>query len=346
MIKKMILSVILCLFSSAKINSQNRIKINLSSKKENQISPVVKENVEEYAAKINTIIQEEKLSMEAELNILKGKNLEKTEFDTQKTVISERFAAKIDQKIEDLGFDLDSVIQKQVRYSLLNTDVVSDEELKNNLIKKFRATRELTAYISYGIMTLTNDLPDTDLDRNMDYSSNLEVGLKLNYQFSMTSRWGFISGVGLSWRTLRLDNNKVFAKDLNGLVSVDSYLGNTNKSKLRTGYLLVPVGLQYNFSKVKNAGMDVEYRSFSRGLRIAANIYGGVKMSSNNIVSGSGDEFRNRSNYQVNPLVYGGQVTLSYNSLSIFVKKDFSNYFKDSTFKNDKALVIGLGLGL
>ncbi len=346
MIKKIIMMGLVCLFSSAHLHAQRNIKINFPSKKETEISPVVKEKVEEYASKINSIIQEEKTMMEAELKVLQSKNLNKQEFDQQKKEVADRYAEKIDQKIEDLGFDLDSVIQKQVRYSLLNTDVTSDEELKANLLKKFRQTRSLDPYFSYGIMMLNNNLADNILDQNIGYSSNLEVGLKLNYQFSRTSPWGLISGLGLSWRTLRPENNMVFAKDSNNDVSLENYVGNIDKSKLRTGYLMVPLGLQYNFSKLKNVGMDIQYRPYGWGFRVAANLYGGVKMSTNNIVRGDGEDFRNRSNYQVNPFVYGGQLTVSYNSISLFVKQDFSNYFKDSHFPNDKALVIGLGIGL
>ena len=69
-------------------------------------------------------------------------------------------------------------------------------------------------------------------------------------------------------------------------------------------------------------------------------------MSTNNIVKGDDKNIRDRSNYQVNPFVYGAQITLSYNSFSVFVKKDFSNFFKDSYFKNDKALIFGLAIGL
>ncbi|MGA9212191.1 outer membrane beta-barrel protein [Kaistella sp.] len=346
MIKKIIMMGLVCLFTSSSINAQKALTFNLPSKKGTEISPVVKEKVEEYALKINTIIQEEKTLMEAELKVLQSKNLDKADFDLQKTEISDRYAEKIDQKIEDLGFDLDAVIQKQVRYSLLNTDVNSEEQLRENLLKKFRATNNFSGYFTYGIMMLTNNLADNDLDKNIGYNNNLEIGLKYNYQFSRTSPWGLISGIGLSWRTVRLDNNMIFAKDSNAGVSVENYGGNIDKSKLRTGYLMVPLGFQYNFSKLKNVGMDIQYRSYSDGFRVAANMYGGVQMSTNNIVRGNGDDFRNRSNYQVNPFVYGGQVTFSYNSLSLFVKKDFSNYFKNSHFPNDKALVIGLGLGL
>lgn len=345
MIKKIIMMGLLCLFTSS-VFAQKTLQFKIPSKKDAEVSPIVKEKVEEYATKINTIIQEEKSLMEAELQLLQNKNLEKTDFKEQKKAISERFAERIDQKIQDLGFDLDEVIQKQVRYSLLNADVTSEEELKANLLKKYRATRSLDPYFSYGIMNLTNELSNNELDTNIGYNNNFEFGLKFNYQFSRTSPWGLISGLGFSWRTLRLDNNKIFAKDSNANVIIADYGGNTSKSKLRTGYLMVPLGLQYNFSKLTNVGMDIQYRSYSEGFRIGANMYGGVAMSTNNIVRGNGEDFRNKSNYQVNPFVYGGQVTFSYNNFSLFVKKDFSNYFKDNHFPNDKALIFGLGFGL
>ncbi|RZJ46240.1 MAG: PorT family protein [Chryseobacterium sp.] len=345
MIKKFIIAGMLCLVATS-VNAQKRLKLNLQSKENTEVSPIVKDKVDEYAKKIDAIIQEEKKLMEAELLILQSKNLEKTEFDKQKAEVANRYSEKIDEKIEALGFDLDTVIQKQVKYSLLNSDVTSNEELKAKLLKKFRATKDFTGYFTYGIMTLTNNLPDNDLDKNIGYANNLEFGLKFNYQFNRTSPWGLISGIGFSWRTVRLDNNMLFAKDSNADVYVANYQGNTDKSKLRTGYIMVPLGLQYNFSKLKNAGMDIQYRPYSDGFRVAANMYGGVKMSSNNIVSGDREDFRDRGNYKVNPFVYGAQFTVSYDNISLFVKKDFSNYFKDSYFQNDKALVFGIGIGL
>ncbi|WP_345991398.1 outer membrane beta-barrel protein [Chryseobacterium sp. Chry.R1] len=343
MIKKFILIGFVCLFS-ATAYAQKKPTFNLPSKEESDVSPMVKEKVEEYATEINTIIQEEKKLMEAELLDLQSKGLEKNEFNKQKADIADRFSEKIDQRIRDLGFDLDMVIQKQVRYSLLNTDVTSKEELRVKLLKKFRPTRSLDGYFSYGVMTLTNNLSDNDLDKHMGYSNNLEFGFKFNYQFSRTSPWGLISGVGFSWRTLRLDDNMIFAKDANSNVHLQKYQGSIDKSKLRTGYIMIPLGLQYNFSKLKSAGMDIQYRDYNKGFKVGANVYGGIKMSSNNIFKGDGFDSRDRANYQVNPFVYGGQVTLSYNDFSIFVKKDFSNFFKDDTFKNDKALIFGVAL--
>ncbi|MDW9382111.1 porin family protein [Chryseobacterium sp. JV558] len=345
MIKKLIVMGLLCSFS-ASFHAQRTLNINLPSKKENEVSPIVKEKVEEYATKINTIIQEEKKLMEDELVVLQARNLDKADFDREKAQIADRYSEKMDKRIEELGFDLDDVIQKQVRYSLLNIDVTSKEELKEKLLKKFRPSRSFTGYFSYGIMTMTNSSPDNELDKNIGYANNLEFGLKLNYQLSRTSPWAVISGLGFSWRTVRADNNMLFTRSADQGVALAKANGNLDKSKLRTGYIIVPLGMQYNFSKLKNAGMDIQYRSYYRGFKVGANVYGGVKMSTNNIVKGNDGETRDRGNYQVNPFVYGAQLTFSYNSVSVFVKKDFSNFFKDSYFKNDKALIFGLTIGL
>ncbi|MFL9834190.1 porin family protein [Chryseobacterium terrae] len=344
MIKKFIITGMLCLVATS-INAQKRtLSLNLQPKEDTTVSPIVKEKVEEYAAKINGIIQEEKTQMETELKFLQEKNLDKAEFDKQKAQIADNYSQKIDTRIEALGFDLDQVIQKQVRYSLLNSDVTSNEELKEKLLKKFQAKKSFDPYFSYGVMTLTNDKADNDLDKNLGYANNLEFGLKFNYQFGRTSPWGLISGLGFSWRTVRTDNNMIFAKQ-NGDVFLTKYEGSIDKAKLRTGYLMIPLGFQYNFSKLKNAGMDVQYRPYSDGFKVGANIYGGIKMSTNNIVKTDSQNFRDRSNYQVNPFVYGAQFTVSYNNMSLFVKKDLSNFFKDSYFENDKALVFGFSLG-
>ncbi|KMQ66775.1 hypothetical protein ACM46_04525 [Chryseobacterium angstadtii] len=344
MIKKFILMGFLCLLSNSVYSQRKPLTLNFPSKEDSQVSPVVKEKVDEYAKQIDLIIQEEKKQMEVELLELQGKNLDKAEFDKQKTAVASKYAEKIDQRIEALGFDLDTVIQKQVKYSLLNSDVTSKEELKEKLLKKFRPTKNVGGYISYGIMNLTNSKADNSLDKNIGYAGNFEFGLKLNYQFSRTSPWGLISGIGFSWRTLNIDNNMFFAKDGNADVFLDNYGKDLSKSKLRTGYIMVPLGLQYNFSKLKNAGMDVQYRDYDKGFKVGANVYGGVKMSTNNIIKGDGISQRERGNYQVNPFIYGAQFTVSYNDFSIFVKKDFGNFFKDNRFENDKALVFGVGL--
>ncbi len=347
MIKKLIIAGVLCLVS-VPLFGQYSLSWNLNSKEDNAVSPIVKEKIDEYARKVNSIIQNQKTIMESELTAARAKadadGTSASDWEKQKSEIADKNSLLIDQKIHELGFDIDEITQKQVRYSLLNTDAKSEEELKKTLARKYRATKSVNGYISWGIMGLTNNLPNNDLDNNKAFSNNFEFGMKFNYQFNQKSPWAFISGFGFSWRTLRLQNDKYFAKDANSNIFLAQSDVNLEKSKLRTGYFMVPIGFQYNFSKLKTVG-DIQYRPYYDGFKVSANVYGGVKLSSNNIVKGDDVKFRTRENFDVNPFVYGAQVSLSYGQISLFVKKDFSNFFKDNHFNNDKMLQFGVAWG-
>ncbi|KUY30936.1 outer membrane beta-barrel protein [Elizabethkingia ursingii] len=345
MIKKIIIAGVLCLFSNSYF-AQKTFKLNLPSKEDTSVSPIVKENIEHYARQINTIIQEEKVKMENEIKKVtleaEKNGLSNQEIAEQKAKIADSYSDKIDKRINDLGFNVDEIIQKQVKYSLLNTDATSVKDLHQKLMYKFRAERSLTLYASFGVMGLTNNLPNNDLDNNKTFSNNFEFGIKYNRQFSMTSPWGLVSGLGFSWRTLRLENDKFFTKDANNNIIIAQSDRDLQKSKLRTGYIMVPIGLQYNFSPIKNAGEDVRYRSYFKGFKVGAGLYGGIQMSTNNIVKGDGIKYRHREEFNVNPFVYGAQFYISYNKFNFFIKKDFSNYFKDQTFKDDKMIQFGI----
>lgn len=345
MIKNIIITGALC-FLAGSYHAQTTFKLNLPSKEDTTVSPIVKENIEAYARQINTIIQEEKVKMENEIARVtteaQKEGTSKQDLDIQKARIADFYSERIDKRISDVGFNVDDVIQKQVRYSLLNTDAASEADLRKKLKVKFRAERSLTGYFSYGIMSFTNSQPNNDLDNNKTFSNNFEFGLKYNRQFNMTSPWGFVSGIGFSWRTLRVENDMFFTKDAAQNIILAQSDQNLQKSKLRTGYIMVPIGLQYNFSPVRNAGQDVRYRSYFKGFKIGAGLYGGVQMSTNNIVKGDGVKYRHREEFNVNPFVYGAQVYFSYNKFNFFIKKDFSNYFKDQTFKDDKMIQFGI----
>lgn len=345
MIRKIMIAGALCLFANLSW-AQAQLKINLNKKEDTSVSPIVKEKIEDYARQINSIIQDEKAKMEAELADVVSraeKNGDsKQDISAQKAKIADAYSEKIDKRINDLGFSVDEVIQKQVKYSLLNTDAANPEEFKKKMIKKFKAENSFTPYVSYGIMAITNDAAKNDLDHNKAYSNNLEFGFKYNLQFGMKSPWALVSGIGLSWRTLRLDNDTYFAKDAGNQVYVAQSATNLDKSKLRTGYIMVPLGLQYNFSSLKSAGEDVQYRTYFKGFKIGAGVYGGARMSSNNIIKGEDGKHRQRGDFDVSNFVYGAQLTLSYNKTSIFVKQDFNNFFKDQTFKNNKMIQFGI----
>ena len=115
MIKKIIIAGWVCLFA-ASLHAQRKLNINLNQKDDTQVSPIVREKVEEYAAKINNIIQEEKRKMDLELQLLAEKKLPAETADREKAAIADRYSEKIDQRIEALGFDLDDDIGKRFNH--------------------------------------------------------------------------------------------------------------------------------------------------------------------------------------------------------------------------------------
>ncbi len=340
---------VLCL-SLAPMKAQVQFKVNLPQKENTNVSPIFREKIDSYATQINAIIQEQKAKMEIEIKDVNAKlennSISKETADQEKAKIADKYSEIIDTKINDLGFDIDDVVGKQVRYSLLNEDANSEQELKEKLIKRYKAARSITTYMSYGAMALTDVEENSNLDLHKSFSNNFEIGFKLNYQLSQTSPWAIVSGLGFSWRTLRLNDDYYFSHNNNTEPIITQYGKNLDRSKLRTGYIMVPLGLQYNFSKVKTVAGDIQYRPYYNGVKLGANVYGGVRMATNNIVKGDGVKYRNKENYDVNPFVYGAQITLGYNDWSLFVKKDFSNYFDNNYFNKTKMLQFGISYNL
>lgn len=322
-----------------------QIKIELPSKEEN-ISPRVKMKIEAYAKEIYTLIQQEKKIMKEELRQAKaevGDTPPSREWKQTKAQIAEKHANIIDEKIKNLDFDLDEMVKKQVRYALLNSDSENFENIKSEIYKSYRPENSLSPYISFGGMIITNHSPHNLLDENYRFSSNLEVGFHRTRQFSPTSPWALTSGLGLSWRTIRLGNNKMFSYQNNHLSIINSEKI-LSKSKLRTGYVIIPLGLTYSFAPLEVSSEGIKHREFDEGFRIGAQLYGGIKLSSNNIIKGEGIKIRDRGEYYANPLIYGLQLTFTYDNLSIFIRRDFSNLFKDEVFPHSKMLQIGISL--
>ncbi len=339
----------LCLFAWPALAQKPLIQVDINPKDHQPVSPIVKENIEKYAQRINDVIRLEKAKMESEIEKIDfqvSKNqLSLEEADQLKKETSEKYSETINEKIEKIEFDMDDVIKKQVRFSLLNSDAQTDYEEFEELRRRHSAVRSLSPYMSYGAFFLTNSEPDNDLDKNVGFSTNLELGMKLNYQFSRTSPWGFTSGLAFSWRTLRIDNNRKFSKDEHGDVFLERFDGSFKKSKLRSTYLMLPIGLQYNLSPLKTAGQNVQYRSFYSGFKIGANVYGGALLSSNNITKGNKKSGRNRENYQMAPFVYGAQLNVAHGNVAVYVRKDLNDLFRKETFNHSQLLQFGVTFG-
>jgi len=347
MIKKLIVAGLLCL--SATSTYAQKFSFDLNEKNNDKISPIVRDRISEFTLVIRQIVQEEKSSMEKKIaevdkELVDGK-INATEATAKKEAIANVYSNSINDRIEEVNFNLDDIIKQQVAFSIMNgEDPVNPKTKIEDVKKRYKITNQINGYASFGYMAFTGK-SDDELNKHEKFSSNLTFGLMYERQLSITSPVNFLTGAMFSWRTYRLDDDMMFNRDGNGNVGLVQSEKSLDKSKLRSAYFMVPVGLKYNFSKVKKVTDEFTYRPQGKYF-IAAYAYGGTLLSSNNIVKGSGVRSKERGNYNVNNFIYGAEVTVGLGFFDVFVRKDFNNYFKDNTFDNRKMIQFGINIGL
>lgn len=347
--KKYFIMGLLCLLVNQL--SAQKLKFDFDSEQsaDESVSPAVRENVYRYAIEIREIVIKEKLSMKDEIDRvnqdLEDGKISSEEAENLKANIALKFSDKINSSIAQLKFDLDEIIKEQVKFSILNTDV---ESLKNDKVlveKSYKTIIQLTGYVAYGMISL----PDGDnelLNDHLGYSSGIDAGFIYNRQLSRTSPFVFKTGVYFSWRTTRFNDNYYLSKGDDGQVNLVNYNQNLEKSKLRATYLVVPVGIKYGFSKSQTNVNGEVYRNPDKGLGITANVFGGIKISNNNIVKGDGISIRHRKpDFNLNDFIYGAQVSLNIYNWNFFIRQEFNPYFRDGTFDDRKLLQFGLNFG-
>ncbi|MGV0753238.1 PorT family protein [Empedobacter brevis] len=345
MIKKIIVVGLLCL-SATSLYAQ-KFTFDLNDKNDEKISPIVRDRISEFTLVIRQIVQEEKGAMEKKIiavdkELAEGK-LTASEATARKEEIANVYSETINDRIQEVNFNLDDIIKQQVAFSIMNGDPVTPKT-KQDVTKRYRIVNQINGYGSFGYMAFTGK-KNEELNQHEKFSSNLTAGMIYERQLSLTSPLNFLTGALFSWRTYRLDDDMRFNRDENGNIGVIKSEKSLDKSKLRSAYFMVPVGFKYNFSKVKNITEDFAYRPQAKHY-IAAYVYGGTLLSSNNIYKGDGVRNKQRGNYNVNNFIYGAEVTIGLGLIDVFVRKDFNTYFKDNTFDNRKMIQFGINLGL
>ena len=344
MMKKYFLSGLLCLFF---LNSQaQKLTFDLNPKEEDEkVSPIVKEKVDEYDLQVREIVVKEKLLMEKEIEKintdLEDGKISKEDADNLKANVALEFSEKINLQIGKLDFNLNEITKQQVQYSIMNTDLeVLKQERKPK--KSLYGKNYLSSYISFGMIHLPKG-DNEKLNNHLGFSSGIDLGLIYHRQFNRSSPFEFLSGLYLSWRTLRFEDDYFIYRNKDGVVDLIQYDGNLKKSKLRTTYLMVPLGINYHFSKLKTDSEGDSYRDISRTISIGLMAYGGFKISQNNIVKGEGINWRHRKTSLNNTnFAYGAQLMVEIYRWSFYVKQELSPYFKNSTFDDRKMLQFGI----
>lgn len=350
MIKRFIVLGLLCLFVSNATAQKIKIDFNDDNNTDERVSPMVRGKVDEYAIQVREIVIRKKIEMEEEIKEIDRElnvgEITEEEANNQKAAIAIKFSDKINDEISDLDFNLDEITKQQVSFSIMNTDLDKLKEEKNQ--KKnytYKKTNSANIYLSYGMI----HIPDGDnqkLNNHLGYSSGIDFGLIYHRQLSRTSPFEFITGMYLSYRTMRFEDDYFIYRNSDGIVDLIKNDGNLEKSKLRTAYLMIPVGFTYYASKLKIDAEGEAYRKLGRPFSVGANLYGGLKIGQNNIVKGEGINWRHRKTSLDNTdFAYGIQLNIGIYDWNFFVRQELSPYFKKNTFDDRKMLQFGINFG-
>jgi hypothetical protein len=189
-----------------------------------------------------------------------------------------------------------------------------------------------------GINTFTNiDYSGYPLPNFMDLNHNksLEVNINLfKYSISLQKKHksiGLVTGLGLNFNDYRFSNDITIKNENGYIVAVPITASNLQKTKLSTGYLTVPLLLEFQFPKETNLWMSV-------------GVIGGLKMGSHTKVKVNGTKSKDRNDFNISPFRGGATARLGYKGFNVFGTYYFTPFFRDNRGPAMEPFTIGLGL--
>ena len=108
---------------------------------------------------------------------------------------------------------------------------------------------------------------------------------------------------------------------------------NLEDSRFRNVYLVVPLHLEFDFTRSRGEDGNKIFRSH-HGLRFGIGGYGGINLKSKQILTfeANGNDHRNRErgDFNVNDFIYGVSSYIGFGETSLYVKYDPNPLFADN----------------
>lgn len=161
--------------------------------------------------------------------------------------------------------------------------------------------------------------------------------LELNFniyqsELAVTSRVGFITGVGLSYNDYRFANDITIDK-IDGQIQVvplaEEDYPDLKKSKFSMIYLNIPLLLEFQLPHKRHT-----YLSFG--------IEGGLKLKEHTKIKYGKKKDKDYGSFNVNPLRYTGVVRLGIGDIRLFGRYSFSRLFKGSADPELHPFTVGI----
>jgi hypothetical protein len=170
-----------------------------------------------------------------------------------------------------------------------------------------------------------------DLNHNKSMEVNINL-FKLSFGLQKhNNKIGMVTGLGLNFNDYRFSNPFTIKNENGYVVPVPITEPNLEKTKLSTGYLTVPLLLEFQLPKTS-------------GLWVNFGLIGGIKMGSHTKVKIDGTKTKDHDDFNISPFRGGGTARIGYKGVSIFGTYYFTSFFKEGRGPAMNPFTFGIGI--
>lgn len=349
MIKKIILTGLLCVAFQNTTHAQEEVIVETKASFEERITQI--------STEIKKIKDEEKTALKNEIeainNQIKEGKLSTVEAEKEKSRVAELHASNIDTRIEEKTKELELLVREEAnevqdttkgKYSLSIPGGIKNRENTNKNEK--RTTGQFVFATGFNNLVTNRAIANS----NFSYlrSTFYELGYTFNTRLTTNSNLLHLKyGLGFQYNMLHATEDRIFA-DLGEQTALinNPYGANLkdNCTYFKNVYLVAPVHLEFDFSKTETVDDKKIFRSH-KSVRVGLGGYVGYNTNTKQFVkyelNDSKISEKTKADFNVNDWNYGLSAYIGHKETSLYVKYDLNPLFKNNSIEQNN---ISLGI--
>ncbi len=328
---KKIVIVIVLAFTFVSVQAQNKGANDKLTKLTKSLDSIVTQ--EKTILKDSIVRIEKKLEL-GEISEEEARK-KKEEFAGQ---IAERITNASEEKTNEILAVVDEIINEKTTESSVkfSKKLIHPKKKKN---KKPKRTVNRFVF-AYGLNTMI-DNGSSEAESTLDYklwqSNSVELGLAYKTRLiKESSLLNLKYGLSFLWNSYSPKDN-LYHVETAGITHLENHTADLSKSKLRSSYVVVPVFLEFDFSKPKTVNDKLKLQR-NKSVRIGLGGYAGLRMFTKQFLEYENEvgEIKEtiKSDYDMERYKYGVSGYLGYKDMSFFANYDLNTLFSNASEQN------------
>lgn len=347
------LALVACLFASKAVAQD--------TKKEKRENETFEFKALVIGNRIDAITKEEKEALKKEVEEI-NKQLEegaitKAEADSKKQSLAQARAKNIENRVAVEQEKLNQLVKDKVDGKILQKDSSrtftfrwdnwEHDKKKRDSIQARRSESRTTSQFVFaaGVNNLVTDGAVAHSDYRYWGSHFYEWGVSWNTRLLKNDNLLHLKyGMSLMYNNLRPTDNRYFVEN-GDQTNLETSPINLKDSRFRNVHLVVPVHLEFDFTKKKTYGDKVVFKTHE-SVRFGIGGFAGVNIKSKQILKyedadGNNVRSKTKGDFNTNDFVYGVSTYIGYKETSLYLKYDLSPLFEDNAIDQNN---ISLGI--